>query len=254
MPIIDPPVNTSSSTAACQGSSLFLPDGTEIFRDTSIVTVFTTPEGCDSSHTANYVFLARVEDFRTDSICPEEDLIIGDQVLSNPGTYRITLPGQQEQCDTVLTISLFPRLPDTISIDTSLEIGEIFELDNIPYSQPGAYTYFRSPRKEDCGTFFFINLDFTSSIRALSDTDFWHANPLRIGKGELRFHDSRGLTIGFDQLRLYSATGQLIELEKSINQEAMGIPSTLLPGIYFYSVQLRLPGNPKWVSGKLVLW
>jgi hypothetical protein len=142
-------------------------------------------------------------------------------------------------------------LPDTVQIDTVIASGEVFEFEGIEYNTAGRYTYVRQPQKEDCGTVFFINLDFTNSIVGQSGIDVWHPNPVRVGN-DLYFSAGSKL-LSFSELTLYNAQGQIMAGTERSRTHSWNIPAHWPVGLYFYRVDIHTTSGRQTITGKLLI-
>lgn len=226
-----------------------LTDGSIISRDTAIVFTFREVPGCDSIHIDEFLFAPLPTRRDTTTICPDETIIFGDQIIDQPGRYVQRLPSLS--CDTILTLVVAQGLPDTVQIDTVIASGEVFEFEGVEYNTAGRYTYVRQPQKEDCGTVFFINLDFTNSIVDQSDLDVWHPNPIRVGN-DLYFSAGSKLQ-SFSELTLFNAQGQIMGGIEGSRANSWNIPAHWPAGLYLYRVDIYTALGRQTITGKLLI-
>jgi len=110
---IKPNASSNISEAICQGQSYTFGLQTLTTSGTYTNTV-TAGNGCDSVVTLILTVLPNSSATVTDSICPNQTYLFGNQTISSTGTYTQTTPSANG-CDSVITLNLLARVACSIT-------------------------------------------------------------------------------------------------------------------------------------------
>ena len=128
----NPPVEIFYDIALCP-SQPYTFGGVDYYAPGEFMVVHPGVLGCDTI--LHYGLLAYPQVTRYDTIvfCPGEQVVVGGQVYTQPGTVVVTIPAQVG-CDTLLRYTLVSQIPaySTVSIQCPPDISYIIDADNVP--------------------------------------------------------------------------------------------------------------------------
>lgn len=246
-----PPRPSTSIVRNCLGDTVLLDTGFPLTKDSIVETTFDRGLLCDSIHLTLYRFAAPVAIERFDTICPGDTLSVGTRTLTQAGVYNIALPGGS--CDSLLTLNLSNYSTDTFYLDSTLVIGQEFQIGDTSFAASGTYEIF-SPGAGMCGELLIITLDFITSATDLEEAaSFWHPTLLRRGRDALRFHASGNtFDLQVKELFIFDAGGRIVAQETG--ERVVWQPASHVPvGIYFYRTCLIVNGVAENVMGRVVV-
>lgn len=135
LPVL-PAVQTQSSQSACVGQAIDW-NGEVYTADTTLCTVFTAFNGCDSTHCTSLHFFLPSLSLDT-ALCQGQALVWAGQTYEQPGVYRDTV--LLDGCLTALQIDLVVNGPaDTTQQTARLCPGQSHSVGAETFSVPGQY-------------------------------------------------------------------------------------------------------------------
>ena len=134
---VRPPAGITRAETICFGQSAQI--GTEVFTTTDRYTrVLTGANGCDSTVVLDLTVRAAAEATRSYTICSDQQVRVGPQNYSLPGTYVINFPGPGG-CDSVVTLTLAVIPAYDVTVAATICPGGSYRLGNQTLTAPGRY-------------------------------------------------------------------------------------------------------------------
>ena len=122
-------IKTSIDTVVCNENIPFEISDTLINTTSQFVRGYTAIDGCDSTVFYQVTVLDPIASSRKDTICFEDELIIGDTIYNTTGTYQYTFTSAIG-CDSTVMIDLLVRR----KVESNIEL-QICEGDALPINQ-----------------------------------------------------------------------------------------------------------------------
>lgn len=164
---------TNQLLQICTGDSVVV--GNHTYRNSGLyIDTLLASAGCDSVVFTNLSVIAPAYFEQSFSICPGEEVVVGDNIYRNNGIYVDTLQRQQG-CDSIITTEVIIFPTEIITQDIDLCAGESFIVEDSVYTETGVYiNSIVSP--DGCENFVITNLTvypleyFITHDRCFGDT------------------------------------------------------------------------------------
>ena len=164
---------TNQLLQICTGDSVVV--GTNVYRNTGLyIDTLLATAGCDSVVFTNLSVVVPAYFEQSFSICPGEEVMVGNNIYRNNGIYMDTLQRQQG-CDSIITTEVIVFPTEIITQDVDLCAGETFIVEDSVYTDTGVYiNSIVSP--DGCENFIITNLTvypleyFVTHDRCFGDT------------------------------------------------------------------------------------
>lgn len=168
----------------CQGDSLVI--DTFRFRDPGQYEVVypRNDQRCDSIVVVNLTVLDTFRTQRFDTICVDEVLIVGNQILEDPGIHEVIFPRNDERCDSTVEVHL--TVLDTFRsfrTDTICQ-GNVLRIGGRELASSGRYEVVFPPNERRCDSTVVVDLTVLPTFRTVRFDTICAGETLRVGDAE----------------------------------------------------------------------
>ena len=119
---------TQLTESICQGSSITV--GTETFSNTGIYVVDLIGSiGCDSTVRLDLSVASQVMLSQNESLCAGESVDVRGTTYTSPGVFSIAVPGQNGDCDTLITLTIQVGDVTAESVSATICEGDSYPFD-----------------------------------------------------------------------------------------------------------------------------
>jgi hypothetical protein len=150
-----PQVQISLDTAICAGDSIFL-GGQYFYNPGTYQTILHNNNGCDTVLQLQLMVIQPQYNNIDTIVCEGENVVIGNQVFSDEGTFLVTLTSYLG-CDSLVELNLQTVQPAIGTIYEVICQGDSIEIGGSVYYQSGSYE-FHLPNWLGCDSTVILNL------------------------------------------------------------------------------------------------
>lgn len=129
-------VNEQVDISLCLGESVTI-GGVEYAQDTIFTLEIPGTGGCDTLRTYTIDLLPQPMLAQSAMLCPGDFVLIGGQMIDQPGTYILSLSGMNGDCDTIVTYTVTALPYQTRSESIALCPGQSVNIGGQLYDQAG---------------------------------------------------------------------------------------------------------------------
>ncbi|MFN0173938.1 MAG: T9SS type A sorting domain-containing protein [Saprospiraceae bacterium] len=148
---LKPLVTLSEFIALCPGETVSI-NGQNYFAPALIDLIYVgSGDACDTLAAYHLTLKTQVSINESIALCPGETVSIGGQNYTAPATVNLTLPGSNDDCDTLATYELILLTQPTLSQTIEFCPGETVMLGGVDYTQPTTVTL-TLPAAQGCDT------------------------------------------------------------------------------------------------------
>jgi gliding motility-associated-like protein len=162
-----PQVQISLDTAICAGDSIFL-GGQYFYNPGTYQTILHNNNGCDTVLQLQLMVIQPQYNNIDTIVCEGENVVIGNQVFSDEGTFLVTLTSYLG-CDSLVELNLQTVQPAIGTIYEVICQGDSIEIGGSVYYQSGSYE-FHLPNWLGCDSTVILNLMVDPIVQIEIDT------------------------------------------------------------------------------------
>jgi len=176
-----PQPTLNQTVGICAGQSVVIGGQTYTQPGTFSATVAGQNGACDTMVTYMLVDRPQVSLSESVGFCPGQSVTIGGQTYDQPSTVNAALVGQQGECDTLVTYTLFERSQVSRAETIQFCSGESVNIGNQTYTQAGTVSAILPANNGGCDTLVTYTLDLRPQIARSETRGFCPGEVVLIG-------------------------------------------------------------------------